>query len=203
MTICGIELTQEEQALVEQIDFNLPPGRRDAESWRLASLAAGRLMHSLLGRGAIPEIRMRFFTDPEFNIRGRGKSRAQMFEANGTHGAAIYRHGNFLKYLRYFLYGPRSASRSHPRISTESCGVWVRHVQRHCPARKGGAGPDTGAWARFRRSNGRVFQAGAGMRTRFEWGSIYSQCGDEGTLTRCPKPHSIQTMQVVPFACPK
>jgi hypothetical protein len=52
--------------------------------------AARALTESLVKRGAIPEIRRRFFTDPELNIGGRGKSRMQVFEVNGTKGDAIF-----------------------------------------------------------------------------------------------------------------
>lgn len=46
------------------------------------------------------------FIDPERNPGGRGKSREQVFEKNGTSGAEIYAHPSFLKFLEYFIYGP-------------------------------------------------------------------------------------------------
>jgi hypothetical protein len=60
-------------------------------------------MPLLLKRGAIPNQRVRYFTDPELN-KG-GKSRRQIFEGNGTSGVEIFAHGNFLRYLRYFIHG--------------------------------------------------------------------------------------------------
>jgi len=63
-------------------------------------------MRSLISRKAIPEVRTKYFTDPEFNVGGRGRSRADIFEKNGTCGEDIFRHTHFLKYLHYFLYGP-------------------------------------------------------------------------------------------------
>lgn len=60
-------------------------------------------MPLLLRRKAIPERRVRYFDDPELN-EGR-KSRLQVFEGNGTVGADIFGHGNFLRHLRYFIHG--------------------------------------------------------------------------------------------------
>lgn len=103
----SIELTAEEKEILAQIDFH-PESfeRHDPDYWRAVGDAALRLMKSLIAREAIPKVRTRYFTDPEFNIGGRSRSRAQVFEKNGTRGEDIFRHSHFLKYLRYFLYGP-------------------------------------------------------------------------------------------------
>jgi hypothetical protein len=37
---------------------------------------------------------------------GRGKSRKQIFEKNGTKGRKIFRHGNFPPHLAYLVNGP-------------------------------------------------------------------------------------------------
>lgn len=98
-----VALTPEEQALFDRIDFDLS-GEYDS---RIASLvAAADLAESLLRRGAIPEVRRRYLTDPDLNVGGRGKSRITVFEGNGRHGREILEHPHFLKYLRYFLFGP-------------------------------------------------------------------------------------------------
>ena len=103
--IC-VELTMEEKALVERIDFNPESSdKHDAAYWNAVGAAALRLMKSLIARNAIPEVRTKYFTDPAFNVGGRGRSRADIFEKNGTRGEDIFRHPHFLKYLRYFLYG--------------------------------------------------------------------------------------------------
>jgi hypothetical protein len=103
----AIELTPQEKELVSKIDFNPTSAEHhDAEYWRAVGEASVALMRSLIARKGVPEIRTKYFTDPEFNIGGRGKSRAAGFERSGTRGEAIFRHGNFLKYLHYFLYGP-------------------------------------------------------------------------------------------------
>lgn len=101
-----IELTAEEKALVGKIDFNPASERHDPTYWNAVGEASLQLMKLLAERNAIPEVRTKYFTDPEFNIGGRGRSRAGRFEKNGTRGEAIFRHVHFLKYLHYFLYGP-------------------------------------------------------------------------------------------------
>jgi hypothetical protein len=101
------ELTNEEEALLATIDFNPSSlGSHTASYWNAVADAALNLAKLLLQRDAIPEIRMKYFNDPDFNIGGKGKSRRQIFEKNGTSGEAIFRHPHFLKYLQYFVYGP-------------------------------------------------------------------------------------------------
>lgn len=97
-----IELTEHELGLLAQIRFRYTSHNELCSS--IAPMAA--LTEALLERGAIPEVRLLYFTDPERNPGGRGKSREQVFENNGTSGTEIYAHGNFLKYLEYFVYGP-------------------------------------------------------------------------------------------------
>lgn len=102
----AIELNENEKDLVSRIDFD-PSGRsQNRDSWRQAADAMADLMRSLLERNAIPEPRKKYFTDPAYNVGGHGLSRLQIFEKNGTRGDAIFKHGNFVKYLRYFLFGP-------------------------------------------------------------------------------------------------
>lgn len=103
-TPAKIDLTPEEDELLKTIDFDL--SQSDWEARTACLEAAGALTESLLKRGAIPEIRRRYLTDAELNIGGHGKSRIQGFTAHGLEHSQIFRHGNFLKYLRYFIYGP-------------------------------------------------------------------------------------------------
>ena len=98
-----ISLTPTEQELINQIAFDDHYSHEKLES---SCEAASKLARSLLGRGAVPKLRLRYFIDPELNIGGRGKSRKDVFERNGTKGEAIFAHGHFLKYLQYFIYGP-------------------------------------------------------------------------------------------------
>jgi hypothetical protein len=102
-----IELTVEEKALLGRIDFGpASPEKHNPEHWNAVGEAALGLMKSLIARKAIPDVRSKYFTDSEFNVGGRGRSRAEVFEKNGTSGEAIFRHPHFLTYLHYFLYGP-------------------------------------------------------------------------------------------------
>jgi hypothetical protein len=102
MRIPDIKLTEQEAELLSQVVFD--PGRHDEVRASLAPMST--LFQLLLEREAIPEVRLLYFTDPKRNPGGRGKSRQQIFEKNGTSGADIYGHGNFINYLGYFVYGP-------------------------------------------------------------------------------------------------
>lgn len=111
-----IYLTDEEQALFLSITFhckNHDELRCSLEPMRLLAL-------SLLERSAIPEIRIAYFTDPNFNPGGRGKSREEIFESNGTSGEEILRHPHFLKHLEYFLCGPNLPSVAIDTFKTEA-----------------------------------------------------------------------------------
>jgi hypothetical protein len=79
-----IGLTEREKVLVSHIDFNPSATSHDADSWRPIADAMEELMCSLLERNAIPEPRRRFFEDPAYSIGGRGLSRFQVFQSNGT-----------------------------------------------------------------------------------------------------------------------
>lgn len=98
-----IEMTSEEKALVDLIDFRT--NFRDPNAVLPMLAAAGKVTPMLLARGAIPERRLQCFTQPGWGA-GR-KSRLEVFEGNGTRGADIFRHGNFLKYLRFFIHGAK------------------------------------------------------------------------------------------------
>lgn len=102
MRVPDIELTERESELLSQIKF----GATSHEERRASIAPMAALSESLLTRGAIPEVRLLYFTDPERNPGGRGKSREQIFERNGTAGEEIYAHPSFLKFLDYFIHGP-------------------------------------------------------------------------------------------------
>lgn len=97
-----IPLTTEERAQFSSIHFEWlnPEQLRDS----LAPMEA--LASSVLERGGVPAVRIAYFTDPEFNPGGRGKSRQDIFERNGTSGDEILKHPHFLKHLEYFVCGP-------------------------------------------------------------------------------------------------
>ncbi|MEJ1128407.1 hypothetical protein V9L20_12560 [Variovorax sp. CCNWLW225] len=96
-----IEISSEEKALVDVIDFRT--NSRDPDTVLPMLGAAGMVTPMLLARGAIPERRQQCFTQPGWGA-GR-KSRLEVFEGNGTQGTDIFSHRNFLKYLRFFIHG--------------------------------------------------------------------------------------------------
>jgi hypothetical protein len=100
-----IELTDEEQALLNQITLD-SAALRGHEHWQANGDAVCALMQSLVARNAVPEARRKYFTDPDYNPGGRGRSHQQEFEKNGCTGDEILRHASFLKFLKYFLQGP-------------------------------------------------------------------------------------------------
>ncbi|MDZ4667529.1 MAG: hypothetical protein SGJ00_06565 [bacterium] len=101
-----IELTKEEELYVNILgDFYIDLS--EEFEVRKAKLNAGRLLvTSLLKREAIPQCRIDFIKKPIHNLSNSPKSKEQIFEDNGTKGEMIFKDGNFLKYLKYFLYGP-------------------------------------------------------------------------------------------------
>ena len=106
-----IERTLEEESLLQKINFDFyKPGQTDPDP---NGDAASELMHLLLKRSAIPAIRLRYFTDPNLNIGGRGKSRKEMF---GLPCEAIFRQGTFAPYLKYFIFGPDLPSETIARL---------------------------------------------------------------------------------------
>lgn len=99
-----ISLTSEEQALVDELDFEV--GSHDAYLANKKPIVS--LMHSLVARNAIPDHRWKHWTDPKYNLKGRIKaSNKEIFEQNGNKGNEAYEDPLFLHYyLRYILYGP-------------------------------------------------------------------------------------------------
>ncbi len=102
-----VKLNKQEQALFESICWDLHELSRKQYETRIEHLkSVGQLAEQLLRRGAIPQIRRNYFTKPEMNIGGHGKSRKKEFERNGISGKAILRNLHFFDYLRYFISGP-------------------------------------------------------------------------------------------------
>jgi hypothetical protein len=93
-----IELTSDEVALRQEMEAEFSGGRPYSGG------AARRLLKSLHTRGAIPDARIRDFTEPFPG--GHGKSHKDVFEKNGRQGDAIVEHPHFVSYLRYFIDGP-------------------------------------------------------------------------------------------------
>ena len=99
-----VSLNPGEQKLLGQITFGL--GHGNDEVLKNSCETASVLVTLLLQREAIPEIRVRFFIDPKFNI-GAKKSRLQVFESDGITDHAVFSNPRFLEYLHYFIYGPK------------------------------------------------------------------------------------------------
>ena len=74
-----VALTDEERALAEKLDWRGHP----RETYEESSNAARDLAVSLLERGdAIPEIRLEYFRNPEYNTGRTKLSRKEVFERN-------------------------------------------------------------------------------------------------------------------------
>lgn len=100
-----IELTAQETEIVELLQpFTISldePYELRAKKLKVS----GSLMQSLLDRNAIPKVRIKYFTLPEYHLPTSRKSRQQVFEHNGKSGSRIFEDPAFLKYLKYFIYG--------------------------------------------------------------------------------------------------
>ncbi len=97
-----LELSDEERQLLGSIDFS-DPGSKSCE-------AAGKLCLALLRRNAVPKVRQDWVSEARYNVGGRGKSVLEVFESNGTDGEDIFAHPHFLKYLKYWIFGPELPS---------------------------------------------------------------------------------------------
>lgn len=97
-----INLETAELELLQHINFD--PVSHDERRANVEAME--QLARSLLSRHAIPQVRLDYFTKPECNPGGRGKSRQEIFEGNGTTGEEILCHPSFLKFLEYFIFGP-------------------------------------------------------------------------------------------------
>lgn len=104
----GIDLTGDEQALFDSI--RAENGREGPFSDDYGSHVA-ELLQRLEARGAIPAIRLRYFTDAELNP-GIRKSRQQVFIDNGCDTREkLLTSGNFFRHLDYIVRGPRVPAR--------------------------------------------------------------------------------------------
>jgi hypothetical protein len=100
----SIALTVHEWSIVARIRFNVDP-ERDNERYLDACEAAIELVASLLERNAIPQVRCDYFVKDEHNV-GPRKSRLRIVETWGRNGKKVFRHPDFMRYLRNILLGP-------------------------------------------------------------------------------------------------
>ena len=111
-----ISLTSEEQSLFSEIRFDW----QQIDELRDLIAPMEALASSILERGVVPEVRIAYFTNPDFNPGGRGRSRQDVFEKNGTSGDDILRHPNFLEHLNYFICGPDLPAEAIEKFKKES-----------------------------------------------------------------------------------
>ena len=103
-----VDLNDEEAALVASIQLHVS-GSLDMDGIQEACLNnEGKvpiLMELLLGRGAIPDHRWRYWSDPKYCTAQGKRSYEEIFASNGSAGREAYEHPHFLPFLRYFLFG--------------------------------------------------------------------------------------------------
>jgi len=99
-----IGLTEEEGALLAEVKLD-PRAVKHGEPARQNGAKAADLAEMLLARGAIPEIRYAVFADDECAI-GRGPSPLTVFRRKNSSRRDVLEHPHFLKWLRYFIFGP-------------------------------------------------------------------------------------------------
>jgi hypothetical protein len=106
MTQADIDLNDDECSLLGQIMFDWDFRRHDPEGFARNSERVAQLITALLERSAIPEHRLKYFTDPGYR-KGRIKgARRDLFRRNGNSDEEILRHPHFLEHARYFVCGP-------------------------------------------------------------------------------------------------
>ncbi len=99
-----ITLTADEESYLAQVQFNLLDSDHGKQQSSLA--AAASLAKSVVGRGGVPKIRWRYFTDRDLNV-GAALSREEVLEAKGVSPSGVLMELAFLPMLHYWIYGPQ------------------------------------------------------------------------------------------------
>jgi hypothetical protein len=121
-----IELTPAEQKLTEQIVFDILQKPLEYEETLENGERAATLANSLMKRKAIPQERLRYFTNPEYNP-GPGKaSRFERFRNNAGNSDEVLRHPHFLAYLHYFIYGADLPTALKHEFQQKAEDHWVK-----------------------------------------------------------------------------
>lgn len=104
-----IPLTDKEKALVEAIIFDWDRYSAEVREIYLNNKQpVVDLVESIAKRNAIPVVRLKFWSDPDYFPDRRYKSSHKgIFERNGCTGQDIIEHLHFLPYLYYFLFGAK------------------------------------------------------------------------------------------------
>mgnify|MGYP000955575263 CR=1 FL=1 len=102
-TIYKIELTESENQLFTSVlRFNTASYEQARNILHDCEELATILLSE---KDRIPLSRLNYFFEPEYNISSPKSSRKEIFERNGTNGNSILSHGNFVKYLIYWVNG--------------------------------------------------------------------------------------------------
>lgn len=102
-----IKLTNQEQSYFDKINWNIEDLLKQNNTIIQINLEmAGRIAISLFERNIIPSCRLKWFADKDYNIGGYGKSRMERFIKNAGSIHNMVRDIAFMKYLKYFLFGP-------------------------------------------------------------------------------------------------
>jgi hypothetical protein len=104
-TIGKIDLTADEERVLAQIKFPARGVALECDDGERNGELVAELIHALLNRKGIPEVRLRYYADSEYNPSHPKTSRREFFLRNAGNDEAAYRHPHFLKYLHYFVYG--------------------------------------------------------------------------------------------------
>jgi len=117
-----IQLTEPELRLFDAISFAGTDG--DYEAAVANGEAAAQLTKTLLARGAIPDVRLKYFTDPDYRSGRLKGSWRDLFYRNGNSDEEMLRHFSFLRHLQYFVCGPDlpTAAMNAFRREVDRCG---------------------------------------------------------------------------------
>lgn len=99
-----INIDEQDSELLAEVILD-PAQVSNGEETRKNGSSAARLFNSLKSKGLIPEVRLRVFADDNY-ASGRGPSPRSSFHKNGHSDDTMLEHPHFLKYLKYFIYGP-------------------------------------------------------------------------------------------------
>lgn len=105
----AIELNEHEAVLAAQVKEANRRSLEDHDYERTiqAGRASRSLMELLLQRDAIPDVRLRYFVDPQYNGGNRKSSRRELFRRNAHGDGVMYEHPHFWKYLLFFILGAK------------------------------------------------------------------------------------------------
>lgn len=99
----AIDLSDRELDVLARIE--LDASKFDHRRVEANASAVLELLQMLLDRKAIPEVRRRYWSDPDYQLSRLKGSHKSLFERNNCRGMEIYKHWDFLPFLRYFIFG--------------------------------------------------------------------------------------------------